>query len=190
MERAIIHKTRLFLLVLTGLSLLAASCNKLEPPIITSTETPNSPSVSLTSVAEKTYESQEITTLTPLRIIVPSSTPTLDSSVKEEVDIASTPTKTLMPSPVPSPTPISVNVEPLQDIWPLEAGTYWVSISTNIDFGLSATYLVTDTVKNIIEVENFYVVEMHRQEKLVYGDESVEFGNSVKPGDYFYVVNG
>ncbi|MCC6603964.1 MAG: hypothetical protein IT327_12175 [Anaerolineae bacterium] len=189
MKRAIIPQNRWYLLSLTVFSLLVSSCNKMEQPTIASTEEPATPSVSLASVAEETYESPEIATLTPLPTILPSSTPALDSNVKEEMDNTSAPTKTLMPSPVHSPTPFSVNVEPLQDIWPLEVGTYWVSISTNIDFGLSATYLVTDTVKNIIKVENLYVVEMHRQQELVYGDESVEFATTLQPGDYFYIVS-
>lgn len=189
MKHAITPQNHWYFFGLTVLGLLVLSCNKIEPPIITSTEAPTTPSEPLTSIPEETYESPEIATIIPLPTILPSSTPTIDSNIKEEVVITSTPTKTLTPSPVPSATLLPVNIEPLQDIWPLEVGTYWVSISTNIEFGLSATYLVTDTVKNVSEVGNFYVVEMYRQQKLVYGNESIGFETTLQPGDYFYVVS-
>ncbi len=173
--------------VLSVISLPVIGCNQLEESAAEITEQPDSfptPDASTGIVPSKTPE-----------IVIPSpiasaiNSPTVTSSRLDETELPLTPTETPTLFPTPSVTPLSAQIEPLHGIWPLEAGNYWVSISTNVEFGLSATYIVTDTVMNVREVENLFVVEMQRQPQLVYGDESVEFGNSVKPGDYFYVVS-
>lgn len=163
-------------------------CSQIEQPIGEITTEPMASLMSATSTATRSTENSEIVTLAPSPTVPASSTPLSDLSEQNQIVTTLVPTQTPITPPAPTDTPLPVRIEPLQDIWPLEVGDYWVSISTNIDFGLSATYLVTDTVKNVGEIENFFVVEMHRQQKLVYGNESIEFATTLQPGDYFYIV--
>jgi len=172
---------------LSVISFLVIGCNQSEESAAEITGQPDNLFTPAASTGTVPPETPEIVIPSPIASAINS--PTATSGRLDETALPLSPTETPTLFPTPSITPLSVHIESLHGIWPLVTGNYWVSISTNVEFGLSVTYIVTDTVKNVREVENLFVAEMHRQPQLVYGDKSVEFGNSVKPGDYFYVVS-